>query len=409
MGRIEAVVDPADVGLDADRLARLSSHFDRYVAEGRLPGWQCAVSRGTKVAWVGSGGLRDVAGSLPVEADTVWRVYSMTKPVTSLAAMLLHEEGLFDLNDEAARWLPAFSSPRVYLEGPPEAPVTRPASEPIRVWHLLTHTSGLTYGFQRRHPVDAIYRREGFDFGQPRGLVLADAVDQLACWPLLFDPGSAWNYSLATDVVGRLVEVWSGQTLDQFLRERIFEPLEMGDTGFFCAEADVPRLAQLYLYADGGFRHAGAMAAFGTKPPSYLSGGGGLVSTAADYQRFASMLLGRGALDAARLVAPSTIELMSRNFLPGDADLLEFAVDSFSELSMAGIGFGLGLSCVLDRSRLRLPTPEGTVSWGGAASTTFWVDPTEELTCVFFTQLIPSSSYPLRRELQRLVYQALLG
>lgn len=409
MTGIQPEVDPADVGLDATRLARLARHFDGHVAAGRLPGWLCAVSRGAQVAWVGAGGLRHVDRGLPVEADTVWRIYSMTKPVVSVAAMMLHEEGHFDLNDEVSRWLPSFAAPRVYVEGPPDAPVTRPASEPIRVWHLLTHTSGLTYGFQRRHPVDAIYRADGFDFGQQRGLDLATAMEMLARYPLVFDPGSGWNYSLSTDVVGRLVELWSGMPLDEFLRRRIFEPLKMVDTGFACEGEAVERLAELYVYAAGdGFRHGGALSDAARHLPRYLSGGGGLLSTAADYQRFCSMLLGAGELDGSRLVAPSTLALMGCNFLPGDRDLLEFAVDSFSELSMAGMGFGLGFACVLDRAQLRLPTTEGTLSWGGAASTTFWVDPNEELSCVFFTQLLPSSSYPLRRELQRLTYQALL-
>ncbi len=407
---IQPSVDPGDVGLDAPRLERIASAFDRYVAEGRLPGWQCAVSRGAHVAWVGSGGHRDVAASLRVEADTVWRIYSMTKPVTSIAAMMLYEAGHFDLNDEVARWLPEFAAPTVFVSGEPEAPVTRPSVAPLRVWHLFTHMAGLTYGFQRRHPVDAIYRAHGYDFGQPRAIDLAAAVEQIAAWPLVFDPGRAWNYSLATDVLGRLVEVWSGQPLDQFFRERIFGPLKMVDTGFVCEPSEVPRLAELYLYSPGdSFRSAGGLSALGRVTPTYLSGGGGLVSTAADYQRFASMLLKGGELDGVRLVAPSTIKLMSTNFLPDGKDLATVAIDSFAEQSMEGIGFGLGLSCVLDRARLHLPTPEGTISWGGAASTTFWVDPVEELTCVFFTQLIPSSTYPIRRELQRLAYQALVA
>ncbi len=409
MSSIARQVDPGEVGLDAGRLERIAEHFDEYVRAARIPGWQCVVSRGSKVAWVGGGGLRNVEGQLGVEDDTVWRIYSMTKPVTSIAAMMLHEEGHFDLNDEVARWLPSFDDPRVYVEGPPEQPTTRPAAGPIRIWHLFTHTSGLTYGFQRNHPVDAIYRRHGFDFGQERGIDLAAAVERLAGFPLVFDPGSAWNYSLSTDVLGRLVELWAQVPLDEFLRERVFGPLDMHDTGFFCSPDALPRLAELYLYAPGNtFRHAGTMAELGTRRPAYLSGGGGLVSTARDYQRFASMLLGGGELDGARLVAPSTIALMSRNFLPDGQDLLGFAVDSFSESGMAGMGFGLGLACVIDAARLKLPVAEGTVSWGGAASTAFWVDPRNELTCQFFTQLIPSSSYPIRRELQRLTYQALL-
>lgn len=407
-GGIEPVVEPKEVGLDAVRLDRIAAHFDRYVAEGRLAGWQCAVSRGDKVAWTRSGGLRDHARNLPVEPDTLWRIYSMTKPVTSIAAMMLYEEARFDLNDEVARWLPSFAEPRVYVAGAPEAPETRPATSPILIWHLLTHMAGLTYGFQRLHPVDAIYRLGGYDFGQPRGVDLAAGTEAISQFPLVADPGSAWNYSVATDVVGRLVELWSGLAFDEFLRRRIFEPLGMDDTGFWCAPDHLDRLAELYVFSPpSGIRQGGALARLGTKPASFLSGGGGLVSSARDYQRFASMLLHGGELGGVRLVSPATLELMSRNHLPGGADLETAAIDSFAESSMAGIGFGLGFSRVIDPARLKLGVSEGTISWGGAASTTFWVDRAAGVTCQFFTQLIPSSTYPIRRELQQLVYGSL--
>ena len=409
MTTLDVQVDPAAVGLDPERLGRIAPHFDAHVKQGHLAGWLSAIGRDGQVAWVGHGGLRHEANDLAVTSDTIWRVYSMTKPVTSLAAMMLYEEGRFDLNDEVAMWLPEFAAPEVYVKGPVEEPVTRPAAGPIRVWHLLTHTAGLTYGFQRSHPVDAIYRHRGFDFGQPKDLDLAGAVSEWANAPLVFDPGTAWNYSVATDVVGRLVEVWSELTLDEFFRTRIFEPLGMSDTGFFCPEASLERLAELYVYSRGdSHRPGGAMSVAATRPPAMLSGGGGLVSTAHDYHRFATMLLQGGSLGDVRLVAPGTIALMSTNLLPGGADLESLAQDSFSEVSMSGIGFGLGLSCVIDQARNRMPTSEGTVSWGGAASTTFWVDPVEDLTVVFFTQLLPSSSYPIRRELQRLVYQSIV-
>ena len=407
MAGIEPTVAPGVVGLDADRLSRIATHFDTHVKEGRLPGWLCAVARDGEVAWVGSGGHRDVDQGLAVTPDTVWRIYSMTKPVTSVAAMMLHEEGCFDLNDEVALWLPEFAAPRVYVGGPPEAPVTRPAASPVRVWHLLTHTAGLTYGFQYRHPVDAVYRHRGYDFGQPRDRDLAATVADFADMPLLFDPGTAWNYSVATDVVGRLVELWSEMPFDDFLTSRVFGPLGMDETGFFCPPERADRLAALYLYADGDtFRPSGRMGDAATRPPRSLSGGGGLVSTALDYHRFATMLVQGGTVGDARVLSPTTVALMSRNFLPGGADIETLARDSFAESSMAGVGFGLGVSCVTDSSKLRLATSEGTISWGGAASTTFWVDPHEELTCVFFTQLLPSSSYAIRRELQRLVYAA---
>jgi CubicO group peptidase (beta-lactamase class C family) len=409
MTTLDVEVDPVAVGLDPERLSRIAPHFDAHVKQGHFAGWLSAIGRDGQVAWIGQGGRRHEANDLPVEADTIWRIYSMTKPVTSLAAMMLFEEGRFDLNDEVATWLPEFARPEVYVEGSVEDPVTRPASGPIRVWHLLTHTAGLTYGFQRCHPVDEIYRHRGFDFGPAKGLDLAGAVQQFATMPLVFDPGTAWNYSVATDVVGRLVEVWGEMPLDEFFSKRIFEPLGMTDTGFYCPEASLGRLAELYVYAGGdAYRPGGAMSVAATRPPAMFSGGGGLVSTARDYHRFATMLLQGGALGDVRLVAPSTIALMSTNLLPGGADLEALAQDGFSEVTMSGIGFGLGLSCVIDQARNRMPTSEGTLSWGGAASTTFWVDPSEDLTVVFFTQLLPSSIYAIRRELQRLVYQAIV-
>lgn len=409
MGTLECEVDPKAVGLDLERLGRIAPHLDAHVAAGHFAGWLSAIGRDGQVAWIGHGGRRHEANDLEVTHDTIWRIYSMTKPVTSVAAMMLFEEGRFDLNDEVAQWLPEFAAPEVYVDGPVEQPRTRAATEPIRVWHLLTHTAGLTYGFQRCHRVDEIYRHRGFDFGPPKGLDLAQAVERFASLPLVFDPGTKWNYSVATDVVGRLVEMWSGMPLDEFFAARIFEPLGMTDTGFFCPEASLHRLAELYVY-DGkeSYRPGGAMSVAATRRPAMFSGGGGLVSTAHDYHQFATMLLQGGSLGEVRLLAPSTIALMSTNLLPGGADLEALAQDSFSEVSMSGIGFGLGLSCVIDQARNRMPSSEGTVSWGGAASTTFWVDPAEDLTVVFFTQLLPSSTYPIRRELQRLVYQSIV-
>lgn len=238
---------------------------------------------------------------------------------------------------------------------------------------------------------------------------LATAVSEFASMPLVFDPGAAWSYSVATDVLGRLVELWSGRSLDEHLADRVLGPIGMDETAFFCPEERLERLAELYLYVPGDtYRPAGAMSAAATRPPALLSGGGGLVSTAHDYHRFATMLLQGGVIGDARLVSPSTVSLMSRNFLPGGADLEAAARGLFAETSMSGMGFGLGFGCVIDSARLRLPTSEGTIAWGGAASTTFWVDPVEDLTCVFFTQLLPSTSYAIRRELQRLVYGAVV-
>jgi CubicO group peptidase (beta-lactamase class C family) len=403
-----AVVDPAEVGLAADRLARIDTHLARYVDDGRLAGSLVLVSRRGRVAHLAVHGHRDLASGAPVEVDTLWRLYSMTKPVTSVAAMMLYEEGAFDLRDPVARWIPSFASPRVYTGGPPASATTRPATEPIRVWHLLTHTAGLTYGFHHVHPVDAAYRHAGYEWGTPPGVDLAGAVDAWASLPLLFDPGSEWAYSVATDVLGRLVEVISGQTLDDFFATRIFGPLDMADAGFSVDDARADRLATLYGAHPETRRATPMDGRAARRRPAALSGGGGLVGSARDYHRFTQMLLGRGALDGVRLLGPRTVDFMTRNHLPGGADLEAFGRRLFAETSYAGVGFGLGFSVTLDPTAARLVGSAGEYGWGGAASTTFWVDPAEDLTVVFLTQLLPSSTHPIRAELKRLVYQAIV-
>ncbi len=407
MASLEIGTDPSSMGMDAARLERIRGHFDRYVADGRLSGWLVTVARAGELVWTGSGGYRDREAGLAVTDDTLWRIYSMTKPLTTLGAMMLYEEGRFDLNDDVGRWIDALAEPQVYVSGTATAPVTVPAIGPVRVHHLLSHTSGLTYGFNYLHPVDAIYRAKGYDFGWAKGADLVRAVDDWSTSPLLFQPGSRWNYSVATDVLGRLIEIWSGQSLDAFFRERIIEPLGLIDTDWYCPEDKRDRLAMLYVPVGGTFAPVADLARAATHPPQLWSGGGGLVSSAADYQRFMTMILRGGELDGVRLLSNRTVALMSENHLPGDVDLANFATDSFSETDYAGVGFGLGFSVMLDRRANKSLVSEGTIGWGGAASTAFWIDPVEELTVGFYTQLLPSGTYPIRRELQQLVYQSL--
>ncbi len=415
MGELKAEVDPAEVGLDADRLGRIDRNFARYVGDGRLAGWLMTVSRHGKLAYVASYGTRDREAGLPVEADTIWRVYSMTKPITSVAAMMLYEEGALELTDPVSKFIPSFADMRVFTGGSDQNPVTIPATEPVRIWHLLTHTAGLTYNFHRSHPVDAMHRAAGFDgAGAPPAVDLAKACDLWAGIPLLFQPGAEWNYSVSTDVLGRVIEVASGQYLDAFFADRILGPLGMTDTGFWAREDQAPRLAALYSRGVGG--KVGRMDAAGEafrRPPGLLSGGGGLVSTAADYHRFTQMLLGRadspaGELNGVRLLSPRTVRYMGRNHLPGGLDLATFGRPLNAESPMRGTGFGLGFAVVLDPAAGKVDCSPGELSWGGAASTAFWIDPAEELTVSFFTQLIPSSAYPIRSQLRQLVYQAVL-
>jgi CubicO group peptidase (beta-lactamase class C family) len=403
-------VDPADLGFDAGRLARIDKHFARYVDEGLLPGWLVLVARDGKVVHLSTCGQRDVEAALPVEPDTIFRIYSMTKPITSVAAMMLYERGAFELKDPISRFIPSFADVKVYKSGSAVNPVTGPATEPVRVWHLLTHTSGLTYGFHHAHPVDAMYRAGGFEWGSPPGEDLAACCDRWASFPLLFQPGTEWNYGVSTDVLGRVVEVASGRTLDRFFAEEIFEPLGMTDSAFFVPESEQRRLAALYVPAPDT-RRATRMDAMGNAaagPPVYLSGGGGLVSTASDYHRFTQMLLRRGELDGVRLLGSRTVDYMTSNHLPGGADLETVGRPLFAETAFDGVGFGLGFSVVVNHVANKVLSTPDEYAWGGAASTAFWVDPRERITVLFLTQLLPSSTHPIRTQLKQLVYQALV-
>jgi len=402
--------DPSDVGLSPRRLGRLDTLVRRYVDDGRLPGALILVSRRGRIAHLFTYGMRDIAAGAPMETDTIVRLYSMTKAVTSVAAMMLYEEGAFDLLDPVSSVLPAFGDTLVWAGGNRDAPVLRPQQNPMEIWNLFTHTSGLTYGFANDHPVDAMYRRAGFGLGSPAKMTLAEACDAFAKFPLLFEPGTEWNYSVSTDVLGRIVEVLSGKPLDEFFKERIFEPLGMVDTGFYVQPDQYDRLAQLYI-PEAGTRRATLLPSSktnATKSPSLLAGGAGLFGTAADYHRFTQMLLGGGKLDGYQLLGPRTVGLMTSNHLPGGADMISIGRHSLPDLLQPGSGFGLGFAVVTDQAASKLPNSVGTFSWGGAASTFFFVDPAEELTMVFLTQLLPSSTYPIRRELRQLVGQAIV-
>jgi CubicO group peptidase (beta-lactamase class C family) len=402
--------DLAAAGLQPQRVEQIRDYFDRFVDQGRVAGWLVTINRGGTLVWTGKGGARDRELGAPVELDTIWRLFSMTKPITAVAAMTLYEEGCFDLNDEISTWLPEFANARVYEGGPAAAMRTRPAMEPIRVHHLFTHTAGLTVAFQNTNSVDAAYRALGYDettWTFPEGIDLAGAVRDWASVPLLFEPGTSWNYSVATDVLGRLIEIWGGETLDAFIQRRILDPLEMHDTHWHCPQDKADRLAMLYVNWEGQALPVPPLAVAATKAPTLLLGGGGLVSTALDFQRFAAMLAGRGAVGDVRIISERTHALMSENHLPGNETLATFSRDSFAEVGQAGVGFGLGLSVVVDPVANKSLVSPGSIAWGGAASTFFWADPAEQLSVCLYTQLLPSTSYPWRRALQQFVYTAL--
>jgi len=398
---------PDDLGCSSERLGRLDAVLHRYVDQEKIPGVQTLVSRRGQLVHRDCYGFRDIENGRKVEPDTLYRIYSMTKPITSVALMMLYEQGHFLMENPVSRWIPEFKDLQVWAGGTEDAPETKPLESPLTVHHVLTHTSGLTYGFQFAHPVDALYREQDLgNFTSPT-YDLAECMARLARLPLQFEPGTSWNYSMSTDVCGRLVEVMSGQTLDEFFRDRIFEPLGMTDTGFVVPESEVGRCSTLY-FAAGKAMTVMAPARSMTVAPSMLSGGGGLVSSADDYLRFCHFLVNGGELDGVRLLSPRTLQFMTTNHLPGGKTLNDMGQSTFAEVAMAGTGFGLGFSVLVDPAASQSLGSAGQYAWGGAASTAFWIDPAEALAVVFMTQLLPSTTYPLRRHLQAGVYQALL-
>jgi len=410
MATLRQEAEPDEAGLDAKALDRLDQACARFVDEGRLPGFLVAVARGGRVAHLTTHGRRDVAADLPVEPDTLWRIYSMTKPVTSVAALMLVEEGRLSLDDPLDRYVPAFANPRVYESGEGGDVRTRPAEGPIRIRHLLNHTSGLTFGFYHSHPVDALYREAGLESSVIPGTDLAQTVDVYARMPLQFEPGTQWNYSVSTNVLGRVIEVVSGQPLDTFFAERILGPLGMTDAGFHVTDEQAPRLSELYGESDdGGIEPVPGLPLRGGRP-RLLSGSGGMVASAYDFHRFMELLRRRGELDGVRLLAPETVDLMTRNHLPGGADLRAYGSrPAHDEPNNDGVGFGLGVSVVVDPERTLSPTAAGTFGWSGAATTTFWVDPGRDLTVQFMTQVRPKTSLGIIPELRRLVHEAVTG
>lgn len=410
--RHDGAVDrhPTDVGLDAARLERIDAHFTRYIDDGRLPGWQVLVARHGDVVYNRCRGWRNREAGTEFTPDTIVRLYSMTKPLTSVLAMMLHEEGRIGLKDPVSKYISEFADTMVYRSGSHLRPVTEPQVEPIRIWHLLTHMSGLTYGFHNTHPVDAMYRAAGFEWGSPAGADLAECCARWAQLPLVFQPGSEWNYGVSTDVLGRVVEVVEGKPLDEVMRDRITTPLGMVDTAFSVTDDERQgRLAQLYIPNPADLTAVAAPDVLArSTAPTMLSGGGGLFGTAQDYLQFCRMVAGGGSRGDVRLLGRHTVDYMGSNHLPGGADLEQVGRPLFAETSFDGVGFGLGYSIVVDPVANRVPSSVGEMAWGGAASTAFWIDPVEDLIVVFLTQLLPSSTHPIRPELKQLVYQALV-
>lgn len=396
-------------GLSLDRLNRLDTHLQKtYIDSGKLPGTLTLVARRGEIACVKASGLMDIERNKPVERDTIFRIYSMTKPVTSIALMQLYEQGRFLLDDPVHKYIPGWKNLRVYQSGLWPMFVTKPASTTMTIRDLFTHTSGLTYGFMNRTNVDAAYRELKLDFG--RDLTLDKLVEHLADLPLEFSPGTAWNYSVATDVLGYLVQLLSGKPLDEYFQDHIFGPLGMADTGFWVPDEKLRRFAACYLYQPGDSMKLmdDPETSRYRERPAYLSGGGGLVSTIDDYFRFAQALAQGGHYDGVRIIGRKTLEFMTLNHLPGNQDLPGLSVGPFSETPYAGNGFGLGFSVKTDVAKSHTCGSVGEYGWGGLASTNFFVDPVEDLVAIFMTQLIPSSSYPVRQELRAIINGALV-
>ena len=403
----EVLARPEQVGLSAARLGRIDQWMDGLIADGKLAGVSVTVSRRGRTAYNACRGHADLARDIPMLPDTIVRIYSMTKALTSVAIMMLYEEGRFQLDDPITRFLPALGNMRVCVGGARGKIDTVPAERDITFRDLLTHTAGLTYGFMEAGPVDALYRQRGIDF-QTSPLSLGELVDQVGALPLLAHPGQAWNYSIATDVLGHLVAVMSGRPFEDFLQERVIGPLGMVDTGFYVPADKVDRFAANYQRGADGSPELidDPRTSIFLQQRKICSGGGGLVGTARDYMRFCRMMLGKGRIDGTRLLGRKTVELMTSNHLRGDMAAMGQA--RFSESTYEGIGFGLGFSVMIDPARAQIIGSPGEYAWGGAASTAFWCDPAEDMAVVLLTQLRPSSTYPIRRELRVITYQAII-
>lgn len=397
---------PEKAGFSPERLNRITQHLGRnYVEPGKITGCQTLVARHGHVAYFDSQGWADLERRKPVADDTIFRIYSMTKPITSIALMQLFEQGHFQLNDRIDRVIPEWKGMRVYVSGEGESMETREPSQPMTFRHILSHTAGLSYG-AGRHPVDRMYQSLGVS--RAPGETLDSFIEKLAGVPLHYTPGTRWMYSLATDVCGYLVQAISGQRFDQYLQEHIFDPLGMVDTAFQVAPEKAHRLAANYerqLNKKLKLIDDPETSSY-LKEPTFFSGGGGLTGTTADYFRFTEMLRRGGELDGARIIGKRTLDLMTRNHLAGGADLTTMAIGAFSETAYEGVGFGLGFAMTLDEVQSG-SIAAGDYYWGGAASTIFWVDPKEDLVVIFMTQLMPSATFNFRGQLKNIIYSAI--
>lgn len=393
--------NPSELGFLPDRLAKIGAHIQaKYLDTGKLPYGALLVGRGDEIAYLWASGVAE---------DAIFRIMSMTKPITSIALMQLVEQGKIALSEPIAKYIPEFKDLGVFVAGGGNTPMlSRPPLTTPRVIDLMRHTAGFTYGFQERTNVDAAYRVQELDGWAKHNN--DEFVAKLAKIPLEFDPGTCWNYSVSTDLIGIIVSRVSGMALGDYFEQNIFAPLGMADTSFTVAADKATRIPPAYAWHPTEKMKlsdkAGAESAW-ARPHKFQSGGGGLASTIADYHRFCRMLLNGGAIDGIQIISPKTLELMTANHLPGGRDLTQLSKSLFSEAEMAGIGFGLGFAAIVNPAETMVPCSRGEYFWGGMYSTAFFIDPVEDIIMIFMTQLMPSSSYPIRREIKTMLYAAL--
>ena len=407
------LVKPEEVGLSSVRLGRIRDHLQRYIDADKLAGTLTLVARQGKIAYFEPQGHLEIERKRSVGQDSLFRIYSMTKPLVSVGLMMLWEQGRFQLDDPVHRFIPSWKDQSVFVGGNHPNWKTTPVQRPMNVRDLLSHQSGLTYGFMERTNVDAAYRKVGIADLARRGYTTRDMIEELASQPLEFSPGTRWNYSVSTDVCGHLIEVISGQRLDAYLKEHVLQPLGMSDTSFVIADDRTKRFAANYQrQRDDRLLLIDDPAKSAYRECTFFSGGGGLVSTAHDYFRFASMMLNKGELDSIHLLGRKTVELMTMNHLPGGQDLTNLAFPGmFSETAYYGVGFGLGFSVMQSPARAMISGTPGEFAWGGAAGTAFWIDPAEQMVVVFMTQIMQMglpAPYPLRRELRALTFSSVI-
>jgi CubicO group peptidase (beta-lactamase class C family) len=403
---MQVTVAPSSLGFDESRLSYIKDWMQRYVDQEIFPGSSIVINRSGKTVFAHKTGFRDVEAQKPWEYDSLCRIYSMTKPIVSVALMTFYERGLIHLDQPLSDFVPEFANPQVLVKDATSLDQTEPAENCPTLHQLFTHTSGLTYGFNGGVLGEA-YEKHDYNF-MPHKDSLEAATKKLAEMPLLFEPGQRWNYSVSTDVLGRVLEVVSGKPLNEALQEQIFDPLEMNETTFGVQAEDTDRFATLYgPHRDGGMRvldHAGKSPYMAERVKTF-SGGGGLISKLSDYLSFAEFLRRGSQGETSDILSPHTIRLMTSNQLPGD--IASMGPATFSETPFTGVGYGLLGWSTLNPILARISGSVGDYGWGGMASTYFWVDPKEDISVVFFTQLAPSSATTSRREMRASVYQAL--